>query len=534
MPGLLFVPQSLPTSEALAPRRSRASRALRLAPVLALLAGAGSLAFLHSGAAAPAADIKLAIGKPFVQGIVSLFDMKVDKITLQKPESQWAHFAVGLLAFDLKMDLHMELLFFGAQAQLASAEINLLFRGERFGTLFTLPCPLGGGGKIKTQMAGRLVVDDVRVFRKVAKAVVHEDEFTVELYSTLAVELRGSDNGCLLKSEMCKTVGSARIPGVTFAKSVVLKGANGFGIQMEKLSLVDLPATEPAGKALISLNASVFNPSTFEMRDLDVFSIDVYTDDSWPKTERAEEDSLGVKFVEVNTEPGFWLGRGHSEWFQVQGFLSVPEREYDLVKTADVFNHFLTSRPTPLIPSIVGSSQPFYSAAAKGLALRAFLPGMPVGDTNIIKKAYIDLDIPVATATLLNPLSGARLQQYMNIELKNPFDATLYVFGLEVEVMYKGVHVGEVSLPELSLEQAIVLPPSATFLTPHAYPITLYAKDLAYILMLLKDMTPPPVGPGFSTVDLNARIKARVGGAEPILVYKQVNVTAALKQFSGL
>jgi len=116
----------------------------------------------------------------------------------------------------------------------------------------------------------------------------------------------------------------------------------------------------------------------------------------------------------------------------VQGFLSVPEREYDLVKTADVFNHFLTSRPTPLIPSIVGSSQPFYSAAAKGLALRAFLPGMPVGDTNIIKKAYIDLDIPVATATLLNPLSGARLQQYMNIELKNPFDATLYVFGLEV------------------------------------------------------------------------------------------------------
>ena len=78
----------------------------------------------------------------------------------------------------------------------------------------------GTGGKIKTQMAGRLVVDDVAVFQKIARAVVHEDEFTVELYSTLAVELRGSDNGCLLRSEMCKTVGSARIPGVTFAKSV--------------------------------------------------------------------------------------------------------------------------------------------------------------------------------------------------------------------------------------------------------------------------------------------------------------------------
>mmetsp|Transcript_12187 Transcript_12187/g.40755 ORF Transcript_12187/g.40755 Transcript_12187/m.40755 type:complete len:359 (+) Transcript_12187:43-1119(+) len=204
--------QSVPTVEPGEPmlRASRA-RALRIAPMLALLVGAGL--FFSRPAEPPPSDIKLAIGKPFVQGIISLFDMKVDNILLQKPESQWSHFAVGMLAFDLLVDIHMELLFFGAQATLASAEMDLSFRGERFGTLSTRPCPLGGGGKIKTQMAGQLVVDDLDAFQKISRAVVHEDEFTVELSSVVTVELRGTDNGCILRKDMCKTVGSARIPG---------------------------------------------------------------------------------------------------------------------------------------------------------------------------------------------------------------------------------------------------------------------------------------------------------------------------------
>jgi hypothetical protein len=530
--------QSVPTVEPGEPmlRASRGSRALRIAPMLALLVGAGL--FFSRPAEPPPSDIKLAIGKPFVQGIISLFDMKVDNILLQKPESQWSHFAVGMLAFDLLIDIHMELLFFGAQATLASAEIDLLFRGQRFGTLSTRPCPLGGGGKIKTQMAGQLVVDQLDVFQKIARAVVHEDEFTVELFSVVTVELRGTDNGCILRKDMCKTIGSARIPGVTFAKSVVLKGAQGFSVEMGALKLIDLPATEPAGKALISVDAKVTNPSSFELHDLDVFSIDIYTDDSWPKTERPAAESLGVKFAEVNTEAGFSLGKGESEWFAVQGFLSVPEREYDLVKTADVLNHFLTSRPTPLIASIAGSSQPFFSAAAKGAALRAFLPGMKHdfgGDTNIVVRAYIDLDVPVAVASLLNPLTGTTLHQYLYVALSNPFDATLYVCGLEAEVMFNGAHVGQVSLPQLTLEQAIVLPPSERgFLTPNAYPIELHATELPSLLQLLHDIAPQPAGKGVAYVDLNARIHARVGGAEPILVYRQVNVSAQLKQFSGL
>eukprot|EP00967_Tisochrysis_lutea_P087041 scaffold122985_cov24-Tisochrysis_lutea.AAC.2 len=67
------------------------------------------------------------------------------------------------------MDIHMDLLFFGAQATLGSAEIILSFGGEPFGVLNTQPCPLGGGGKIKTKMAGTLVVDDKNVFRKVQR-----------------------------------------------------------------------------------------------------------------------------------------------------------------------------------------------------------------------------------------------------------------------------------------------------------------------------------------------------------------------------
>mmetsp|Transcript_2297 Transcript_2297/g.6284 ORF Transcript_2297/g.6284 Transcript_2297/m.6284 type:complete len:266 (+) Transcript_2297:820-1617(+) len=151
---------------------------------------------------------------------------------------------------------------------------------------------------------------------------------------------------------MCATVGSMRIPNVEFAKSIKLQGAQGFSVKMDKMVVTDLPANVPAGKALIKLSAQVYNPSSFVLDGLDVMSLDVYTDDSWPFTEKPAADSLGVKFVEAFTEPGFWLGRGHSEWFDIEGFLSVPEREYDLVKMADVLNHFLTSRPTPLIACV--------------------------------------------------------------------------------------------------------------------------------------------------------------------------------------
>ncbi|EOD16868.1 hypothetical protein EMIHUDRAFT_464287 [Emiliania huxleyi CCMP1516] len=225
--------QSVPTVEPGEPmlRASRGSRALRIAPMLALLVGAGL--FFSRPAEPPPSDIKLAIGKPFVQGIISLFDMKVDNILLQKPESQWSHFAVGMLAFDLLIDIHMAR---GCPAPRPAYHSRLCVRRD-----------------VATAYPG---------------PVVHEDEFTVELFSVV--------------------------------------------------------------------------------------------------TERPAAESLGVKFAEVNTEAGFSLGKGESEWFAVQGFLSVPEREYDLVKTADVLNHFLTSRPTPLIASIAGSSQPFFSAAAKG------------------------------------------------------------------------------------------------------------------------------------------------------------------------
>jgi len=33
---------------------------------------------------------------------------------------------------------------------------------------------------------------------------------------------------------------------------------------------------------------------------------------------------------------------------------------------------------------------------------------MGSSDHNIVQKAFVDLNIPVATATLLNPLDGAR------------------------------------------------------------------------------------------------------------------------------
>jgi len=169
-------------------------RWLRVVPLLALAAGAAVAAVGYG--ASVGSDVKLHIGKPFVMGIIALFDLKVDQITLRDTK-KWPDPKVNLVAFDLLMDVHMDLLFFGAQAPrpslpegaagplshpittrpadwlqatLGSAEFNLAFGGERFGTLHSLPCPLGGGGKIKTKIAGTLVVDDLAVFRKVAHA----------------------------------------------------------------------------------------------------------------------------------------------------------------------------------------------------------------------------------------------------------------------------------------------------------------------------------------------------------------------------
>lgn len=414
-----------------------------------------------------------------------------------------------------------------------------------------------------------------------------EDELHVELYTILAVELRGADHGiCRTDVQTCKTKGTLRIPDVPFAKSVVLRGARSFGIEFRDMLVLDQNSTEPAGDALITIDVRVNNPSSFVMRDLGAVQVDVYTDKSGcarkefkgPREGKSAakeclqrlathdtdarptpEHSLGVKFAEaragdppahcteallprtprprpppspqVQTETDFWLARSpDNDWFRVKGKLAVPPREHDLVSTADVFNHFLTSRDTPLIARVAAvPSHPFYEAAATGLALRVGLPGMGPGDHDIIQKVYIDLNIPVATVTLLNPFNGGSLEQYMHIALRNPLDAELYVHGLAARILYNDVHVGTVSLPELNEHEAIVLPPSATFVTARQYPVLLHAANVADLLKLLKQISPPPVGEGSAMINLDARIAARVGGVEPTLVYRQSNVTCLLE-----
>ena len=69
---------------------------------------------------------------------------------------------------------------------------------------------------------------------------------------------------------------------------------------------------------------------------------------------------------------------------------------------------------------VAGSTQPFIDTASKGAALRAFLPGLPPGDHNIVQHVYINLDIPTAIATLLNPLNSARLHQYCQVRSTGP------------------------------------------------------------------------------------------------------------------
>jgi hypothetical protein len=77
---------------------SRSARVLRTLPLVGLLATAALLGFsaMRGGSAGAAPDkLRLSVGKPFVQGIISVFVMKVDQITLNKPPSTWAFNEVG-------------------------------------------------------------------------------------------------------------------------------------------------------------------------------------------------------------------------------------------------------------------------------------------------------------------------------------------------------------------------------------------------------------------------------------------------------
>ena len=101
------------------------------------------------------------------------------------------------------------------------------------------------------------------------------------------------------------------------------------------------------------------------------------------------------------------------------------------------------------------------------------------------------------------------LHQYCHVALRNPLETQLYVKGISVRILYNNVKVGEISLPELTEEQAIVLPPSDTFVTPIKFPVELFAVDIKDLLSLLRELTPHPIGAGYAKVDLDARIKAR-------------------------
>jgi hypothetical protein len=242
--------------------------------------------------------ITLEMGNVFAQEIVDFLKMDVHTITLAEPESEWGMLAAGLKEYQLQIDMTVEMLPFGGgkfglvQATLGGAEMEMEFRGRRFGSLSTEPCQLGGGGKRRTLLTGMLQVSpwEAEAFREIADEVqrasddrakpappplemsrgakwmaccelelrrkrdaqlaskptagrrrgtplisnvytgpqnsppfqallssptaqvVHGDEFSVELWSVLSIQLRGDENGCPLGDAYCSTVGSFTIP----------------------------------------------------------------------------------------------------------------------------------------------------------------------------------------------------------------------------------------------------------------------------------------------------------------------------------
>eukprot|EP00962_Isochrysis_galbana_P014080 scaffold4012_cov109-Isochrysis_galbana.AAC.8 len=123
--------------------------------------------------------ITLEVGTMFAQEVVDMLEMNVHTITLMEPESEWGLLAAGLKEYKLLIDVTVDMLPFGGGkfglvlATLGGAEMEMEFRGKRFGSLSTEPCQLGGGGKLRTQLTGTLQVSpwEEEAFREIANEV---------------------------------------------------------------------------------------------------------------------------------------------------------------------------------------------------------------------------------------------------------------------------------------------------------------------------------------------------------------------------
>ena len=406
------------------------------------------------------------------------------------------------------------------KATLGSNELLIEHDGNKVGTLKSMPVQLGGGGYMKRKLIGSLVVDDREAFAGLAKDVIFADKFNIEVSGVIAIELRGTENGCFLKKSMCETIGSFRIDGVKFAQSIQLNGAQGLLPTLHNFRLSDLPSSQIAGRALILIDAKIQNPSSFVLGGLGEVGVDVHTDldPNAHDDDESNENAMGVQFATVKTDKSFHLPRGESPWFTVKGQISVAEREHDLIETARVLDNFLTGNVTQLLARVRTLELPFFSVAAAGTPLRAPLPGL-VRTQNIIQMVYVSLDVPQALLSLTAGINS--LTQNAQVEVLNPLDCTIYVTGIVAEVFYDGEHVGDVNLPYLG-GNSILVPPLALYRSSAWVEIELNGNPLTLARMLQTMATEPAL------VDLDARLTVRVGGAEPILKYLQHNVKVGL------
>eukprot|EP00967_Tisochrysis_lutea_P049917 scaffold61285_cov30-Tisochrysis_lutea.AAC.6 len=282
-----------------------------------------------------------------------------------EPESEWGTLAAGLTEYRLEIDLTARILpIFGGRLglihmTLGGAEMEMNYKGKRFGSFASDPCQLGGGGKLRTTLTGLLQVSpcaappplsltasasprlaSATLLRPGPAQAVHGDEFSIELWSVINIQLRGEENGCLLGDGYCSTTGSFTIPGgarapgacsptthpqrthtaserlptprvhrattrhaspssslpVKFAHTLPLKGARSFGISLANMELTDLPSDKLAGAALITIDAVIENNSSFQMLNLDEVHLDIFTDMYTPNI----TDALGYRIAQAS------------------------------------------------------------------------------------------------------------------------------------------------------------------------------------------------------------------------------------------
>ena len=334
----------------------------------------------------------------------------------------------------------------------------------------------------------------------------------------------------------------------------------------------------------ISAMVQIHNPSMFSMLSLKVLHGDLHIDTynerlGRPNTTLAsaiETASMSPRIGTFRIANGFAVPIGKSAWAPASAsLLPLNEAEREAVsmllgdllhgKNATIVANVRlfdidVSSPTQAGIGCLGLRRPadgrpakdgpqycdthpatasFYNAAIlQGAAIRLVhgteVCGHALDRISFGERAHISIDVPRATAALLNPLDPYLLEQWIRPALNNPLNMTLIVTGMQGQIFSSNPggpdsdrhQVGSITQRDLAANgiRPIQVPPFAVSYVPEVeLPLNLNAFDVPILLQFLGALST-----GGAWCDVEVTVFALVSGFPVHFPYIQRNLHVTL------